>query len=194
MRTTATVCVAIGTFLLVWADVARPETIATGCVNNSSGAVSRVRPFGSTPRAECPGDDTVTTFRALEPGVTQVNGLRVLEAPGELTILVRAPFTLVLTMDEAGVCRVNLVGDPAGMPFQVPGPAGSTLIDPGIVTTLLTAAADDVAGDLTDQEYISVGRASLLLTDLQLTNVAGETCRAGVEAQFSRPHFQRFTR
>jgi hypothetical protein len=173
-------------------SAASAETVATGCVL-SNGNVNRVRPFSGTPTTPCPGQTQVLSFQAEVPGVRLLTGNRVLNAPGETALVSAPPFSLVLTLAEDGTCQLELEAVPAALPLLVPGTDGSTQVTEEL-TLLLTAAPDDIAGDLTDQEYISLGRASFLISDIQLTNNAGENCRGGAKARVSRPHFQRFTR
>jgi hypothetical protein len=172
------------------------ESVVTGCVA-ANGTVSRLNPGRTTPTTACPQGSQRVSFQAEVPGTAFLKRQVVLSEPGELVLLERPPFFLVVTLLEDGSCFVTLEGNPEAMPFQIPGLTGSDIIEPDIVRTLLSTEQNDVAGNLVPQEFISVGRASLLIDDVQLTGVVSDTsmsCRAGVVARFSRPHSLRFTR
>jgi hypothetical protein len=177
-------------------STADAESVVTGCVA-ANGTVSRLNPSRTTPLTTCPRGSQRVSFQAEVPGTTFLKRQVVLSEPGELVLLQQLPFTLVVTLLEEGSCFLTLEGNPLAMPFQIPGPTGSDIIEPDTVRTLLSTEQNDIAGNLVPQEFISVGRASLLIDDAQLTGVVSDTgmsCRAGVVARFSRPHSLRFTR
>jgi hypothetical protein len=151
LLSTAAILVAL-TATTLWPSMASAGSVATGCVA-ANGAVSRVNPGRTTPRTVCPRGSQRVTFDTEVPGTAFLKRHVLLSEPGELVLLAQPPFFLVVIMDEEGSCFLVLEGNPAGMPFQIPGPTSldSDVIEPDTVRTLLSAEPNGISGNLADQ-------------------------------------------